>query len=57
MNALASHAGKFGLGGLLATITLSEWSAIGGICVAVVTVAAVLPVAILRWRALLNRRK
>jgi hypothetical protein len=56
VNTLGSHAGKFGLGGLLATVTLSEWSAIGGICVAIVTVAAVLPVAILRWRALLRRK-
>lgn len=45
-----SHPGKVGIGGTLATLTLGEWSAIGGLCVAATTVFAVLPVGLVRWR-------
>lgn len=57
MSALNQHAGKFGLGGIVATITLSEWSAVAAISVSLVTIAAVLPVAIRRWKALLRFRR
>jgi hypothetical protein len=47
---IESHVGKIGVSGTLATLTLGEWSIVGGLCVAATTVFALLPVGLVRWR-------
>lgn len=57
MNALfEQHAGKIGSVGTVATLTAGEFSAWAAGGAAVVTIAAVLPVATKRWRELFRKK-
>ncbi len=57
MNVLEGHAGKLGYTSAVAVLSLGDVSTVAAIVLTLVSTAAVLPVAIRRWRLLLRRRR